>query len=582
MKSLGWFSNLSLKKKLLVILALVGLVPLTITLIYSYREIRNSSLNSQDYAANQSHEQTLQLLSAQFSNLEKLSSMIIVSEALDSAMAVDPEHTDIGQQIINFERVSNYTRVLENSSDSRYIIYYVDDRFVISGTDTRFRKLSLIQEKDWAVKVRANNGAPTWIVYNDEGPLAGKEYLALSRVMWNSRDFMDSIGLVVIHLELKGVEGLLNNSVPEQLVYLSGDKGAIAANRSIAESNSLGVPIGVDTKARFRPMTLDSGTYLVRSNQVGNTGLFLISAIPKSAAYAAADKVGKQMISIYLVVSLLLLIFIFPITRSITSRIFMLTRKIDRVRSGELSTLDIEPGSDEVGQLVSSYNYMIESVQKLMKEQFRLGEEKKGAELKALQSQINPHFLYNTLDMLNWMAQREERENIQRIIYALSDYYKLTLNKGEDYVKVRDELRMCSVYVEIQQNRFKGKIGFEIDVEEEILDCLLPKITLQPLVENAIIHGISENPEGKGTILITGDVRAGRLSLVVADDGPGMSDAGKQQREYRGSGYGVKNIEKRLELFFAEAHCLSFESELGVGTRAIIRTPALKERPEGK
>ena len=169
---------------------------------------------------------------------------------------------------------------------------------------------------------------------------------------------------------------------------------------------------------------------------------------------------------------------------------------MSQVRQGRLNTLDIATQEDEVGHLVSSYNYMINSVRELMDNQYRLGQEK-GAELKALQSQINPHFLYNTLDMILWMAQKDEKENIQEVVYALSDYYKLILNKGEDFVPLIDELRLCEKYAAIQQKRFKGKIRFEIEVEAEAEACLLPKITLQPIVENAIIHGVLENRNGR-------------------------------------------------------------------------------------
>ncbi|MNV35278.1 Sensor histidine kinase YehU [compost metagenome] len=275
-----------------------------------------------------------------------------------------------------------------------------------------------------------------------------------------------------------------------------------------------------------------------------------------------------------------MLILIFPVTRSITARVFLLTRKMDQIRNGELRKLDIEPRQDEIGRLVSSYNYMVNSVQELLREQYRLGVEKTGAELKALQSQINPHFLYNTLDMLNWMAQRGERANIQQVVYALSDYYKLILSKGEDFVTLKDEIRMSSIYVEIQQKRFKNRFDFKADIEEEALVCMLPKITLQPLVENSIVHGIAEKPDGKGIISIRAVINNNRLVLTIEDDGIGIGNKQDRKPETRGSGYGVKNIEKRLELYFGEQHCIRFESNPGEGTRVVIDVPAIRHNLE--
>ena len=123
--------------------------------------------------------------------------------------------------------------------------------------------------------------------------------------------------------------------------------------------------------------------------------------------------------------------------------------------------------------------------------------------------------------MILWMAQKDEKENIQEVVYALSDYYKLILNKGEDFVPLMDELRLCEMYAAIQQKRFKGKIRFEIEVEAEAEACLLPKITLQPLVENAIIHGVLENRSGRADSHKRQRPQR-RLQLSVSDDGPGM------------------------------------------------------------
>lgn len=576
MKKPTWFLNLSLKTKLLIMFALVGLVPLAITFLESYGEIRNASLQSQNYAANQNYEQTHAILSSKMARIEKMSSMVIVNEALGAALIADPETTDIGEQILNFDEVVSYTQVLEASSEADRIVYYIDDRFVVTGTDTRFRMLSRIENLKWANKLNENGGAPTWLLYEDHSSTPAMSYLTLGRIMWNMEDYQEPIGIVVINLDLKQISQSLTKSIPEQFVYLATEEGEMIASSENSQSGTMRLPQTMETGNRFLKVTQASNSYQVRSNQIGHTGIYLVSVIPQSATSAAVNKVGTQIITVYLVVSAVLLLLIFPITKSVTYRVMLLTKKMDQVRKGWLHSLDIAPRDDEVGRLVSSYNYMIDSVQNLLQEQFKLGQEKKGAELKALQSQINPHFLYNTLDMLFWMAQKGEKENIQQVIYALSDYYKLILNKGEDLVTVGDEIRLSSIYIDIQQKRFKGRIQFEIDVDEEVEQCLIPKITLQPLVENAIVHGISENLEGKGTIVIRGTILNQRMILTVVDDGIGMEEEKSERPGYHGSGYGVNNIEKRLNLYFGEQTCMRFESAPGVGTSVIIDVPVIK------
>lgn len=575
MKPSAWIANLSLRKKLMIVFALVGLMPLSVTFLQAYQEIRSASLQSQDYAANQNYEQTLTALSGKMARMEKMSSMVLVNESIGSALALDPVTTDIGEQVVSFGEVSSYTQVLEASSEVNQILYYIDDRFAVTGMDTRFRKLSNVGNMEWSRKLYDSGGSPTWLLYEDESSLDSKTYLTLGRVLWNSENYQSYLGVVIMNLELKSIRESLTKSVPEQFVYLATEEGKIITSSGNMQFGTAFPPKSLDAGDRFAKVELAEGSYLVRSNPINNTGIYLVSAIPQDAAAAAVNKVGTRMIAVYLTVSVLLLLLIYPITGSMTYRVQLLTKKMDQVRKGWLQRLDIEPRDDEVGRLVSSYNYMIDNVQKLLREQYRLGLEKKGAELKALQSQINPHFLYNTLDMLIWMAQKEERENIQQIIYALSDYYKLTLNKGEDLVAVGDELRLCNIYVEIQQQRYKGKIKFEHDVTAEAKACHIPKITLQPLVENAIVHGISENSEGAGSIAVKGDVIGGRLILSIEDNGPGMKKERDRRAAYRGSGYGILNIKKRLELYFGEQNGLRFESGPEKGTTVIIDVPAM-------
>ena len=137
-----------------------------------------------------------------------------------------------------------------------------------------------------------------------------------------------------------------------------------------------------------------------------------------------------------------LLAAVWLIARAVCARILQLSTTVAKVREGKLETLDEKEGQDEVGQLIGNYNYMIRRIRMLLEEQYRLGQEKKGAELMALQSQINPHFLYNTLDMINWMASRNEMDNIRETVLSLARYYKLILNKGQDIITIGLEIEL--------------------------------------------------------------------------------------------------------------------------------------------
>ena len=185
---------------------------------------------------------------------------------------------------------------------------------------------------------------------------------------------------------------------------------------------------------------------------------------------------------------------------------------------------------------------------------------------------FNPHFLYNTLYMINWMAQKNETDNIRSVVQSMSGFYRLTLSRGQDIVPIGDEVRMCEAYMEIQKRRYRGRILYEADVDREILDCLIPKITLQPFLENAIVHGNNEKDDARGVVILNGWMEDGRITLSVTDDGRGIS-MDDRKKSTAGSHYGMKNIEKRLSLYYGEEIPIQIESSPGVGTCVIISVP---------
>ncbi|MDQ0060297.1 sensor histidine kinase [Paenibacillus harenae] len=575
MKLIDYLNDMSLRMKIMILFAFVGIVPLIVTFFVSYSEIRKLAVDGQNYAENSNYEQMLMTLSKKFYHLEGVTSVIIVNKDLNVILAKKPDEMKIPEQMAVFNNVAAYSHIMESNSEFDQIIYYINDDFILTGDDTMFRRLGDVQEMPWVKSVYANKGRSAWGVREEPGTVPRK-YLALGRLLWNPTNLSEPVGIVTLNIDSNQIKQSLTKSYPQQLVYIATAAGELITSTGEAEYEEMHLPKPIDTDGAFKSVSLKKGMYFARGQKIGNTNLFLVSVISNEAATEAVNNIRTQMLTTYAAISFIILIFIFPVAKSITRRIFLLMNRMSQVRQGRLNELDISPSKDEVGQLISSYNYMIGSLQELLAEQFKLGQEKNEAELKALQSQINPHFLYNTLDMLNWMAQKGERENIQQVVYALSGYYRLILNKGEDFVTVRDEVRLSAIYMDIQMKRFRNRIQIDFDVDEEAMDCLLPKITLQPLVENAIIHGISEKEGGTGVIRISGRLSNGRLLLEVKDDGVGYQRDPSDRRTHKGSGYGVKNIEKRLELYFGLPASLRFGALAEGGTCVTIDVPAVK------
>ena len=224
---------------------------------------------------------------------------------------------------------------------------------------------------------------------------------------------------------------------------------------------------------------------------------------------------------------------------------------------------------------------MTDSLQKLMRQQYRSGKAVKSAELRALQAQINPHFLYNTLDLINWEAFEHDAPEISEIAQNLARFYRISLNKGRPVVTIREELEHVSAYVSIENRHFDGSISLAIDVPEEIqaLGCI--NIILQPFVENSIMHGIAQDPSwGKCSIRVSARQEDGDILFTIEDDGPGMTPEQidaifEKNTTQRTSGYGVKNIQSRIRLSFGEDYGVTYDTARKTGTAVFARIPAL-------
>ena len=251
----------------------------------------------------------------------------------------------------------------------------------------------------------------------------------------------------------------------------------------------------------------------------------------------------------------------------------------------------IEPDgySDEVGTLYQDYNALISRLQQLLKENDEIGQELVSMEYEALQSQINPHFLYNTLDMINWLALSGRSEELTQVVRSLAKFYKLSLNGGNSIVTIGDELAHVDHYMQIQQIRHAGRIRYLTQVDPVISQYSMPRITLQPIVENAIYHGIMEKPEKSGAIRVTGATDGQDVLITVEDDGVGFGEEdtiaireiGQQDVSdlKQGSHYGLSNIDKRIKLRYGGGYGLEVRSVRGEGTRVTVRLP--RRHPDG-
>lgn len=271
------------------------------------------------------------------------------------------------------------------------------------------------------------------------------------------------------------------------------------------------------------------------------------------------------------------------IARMITFPIQRLRDSMAKVQEGEFDTADVEVSSDnEIGSLTTSFNVMTHRIEELMEQNVHEQEEKRKSELKALQSQINPHFLYNTLDSIIWMAEGKKNEEVVLMTASLARLLRQSISNEDELVSIGQEIEYSRSYLTIQKMRYKDKLEFQIDVAPEIRGIKIIKLVLQPIIENAIYHGLKYK-ESKGLLLVKGYEENGHAVIQIIDNGVGMDQETlahifeKHKVNYQSNGVGVYNVQKRLQLYYGSDYGILYQSEKGKGTTATIRIPKAQE-----
>lgn len=314
---------------------------------------------------------------------------------------------------------------------------------------------------------------------------------------------------------------------------------------------------------------------------VGYTGWKLLSVTPEKGLSLSNLKMRLFVVFVAAAFLFALVLINAFISSRITNPIKELEKSVNAIEAGELDTVVYTGGSYEIEHLGRSIGEMAKRIKTLMQDIVAEHESKRKSEFDTLQSQINPHFLYNTLDIIVWMIENEKKQEAVKVVTALARFFRISLSKGKSIIPVRDELEHVRNYLTIQQMRFKNKFVYEIRAGEDVMDLAALKLMLQPLVENAIYHGM-EFMDGDGEILVEVRREEDDLFFEIRDNGLGMT---KEQVENllsekphvsskRGSGIGVKNVNERIRLYFGEDYGLSIESEPDEGTKIRCHLPA--------
>lgn len=325
------------------------------------------------------------------------------------------------------------------------------------------------------------------------------------------------------------------------------------------------------------------------------TGWRTVGVFPAKESTAEVRQIQLYVVSFVFVVCLFGLSASLRFSNSIAQPIFRLMSYMRRAETGNLRSGRWSDRADEIGMLGRSFNRMLVQIQQLMSLNELRERQKRDAEMRSLQEHIKPHFLYNTLDTIHWMAQRRGVDDVSEMVGALSRLFRIGLSKGNDFIPLRSEIEHISSYLQIQQTRYRNRLQCELVIPEDLKELFVLKLVLQPIVENAIYHGI-KGRRGPGNIRIEAKVKDDKLLLTVQDDGAGMTGERLhemtrllstplesmeiQEAGQGGKSYGMLNVQARLRLSFGEEYGISLDSQEGEGTCVTITQPLMKELPQ--
>ena len=278
---------------------------------------------------------------------------------------------------------------------------------------------------------------------------------------------------------------------------------------------------------------------------------------------------------------------VMQITTGMLRPIQVLAQAAGRISEGDLDARADVDSRDEIAVLADRFNDMAGNIQTLVVKVREDEQKMRKADLRLLQEQINPHFLYNTLDNIVWLIEGNEPDEAVEMVVTLSEFFRLVLSKGKEFITIRQEEQHISSYLQIQEKRYHDILDYHIYIDPEIYEYQIPKLTLQPLVENALYHGIKYK-RSRGMIEITGTKEGENLYLTVADDGVGMDEDELKKLEKEisrpcketESGFGLANVNERIRMYFGAEFGMKIWSEKGSGTRITIEIPAITDDPE--
>ena len=526
--------------------------------------------------------------------MENISSIIAKSSDVPRYL-FDQNQTEAEREAEK-ERILTQFQTIMESRDDIYNVAAVakNGRYIINRGDDELTGYVDIESLDWyqaAMESKSGIAVSSSHVQNAIQS-SYKWVITLSRALVNNQTG-EREGLFFVDLNYSAISDLCNNNSIEEKGYIF----VLDAEGNIVYHPKQQLMYGgLKTENIDAIMECEEDSLII--DEGGESKLYTMSKSKRTgwtvvgAAYTSELlKNNEQAQMWYLLVASILLLAVIGISgiisREITKPIRSLRDSMRKVQNGQFDTHVKVITENEIGSLGRSFNLMTSEIRALMEQNVYEQKQKRKSELKALQAQINPHFLYNTLDSIIWMSEAGENDEVVEMTSALARLLRQSISNDQEEVELEKEIEYVKNYLTIQKMRYKDKLEFFIYVDPRVAHVPVIKLVLQPLVENAIYHGIKYK-ETKGNLKIYAKPVDGRVEIVVADDGIGMDEDvmehifDEHRKEQKRNGVGVPNVQKRLQLQYGSEYGIRYESVKGAGTKVVITIPTDGGRTDEK
>ena len=554
-KLLHWFNGIKLRYKLAIFYSLFCFLPVMLLFWLSFLQMRSiiddkGKMNLQSYL-----QQSVSSMDRTLDGYNSLSDYIAFDRTLAEVFSMEygtpyEQYEQLTQKVDPILRTASYFH-----GGMQQITIYTDNGMV--KHDTTVAPVSEIEETDWYQKTLEHPGL-NWFANYQEETLFSARKLAFS----GAREGVNILYMDVDYQKL--FTPYAETLISECGLYITDQDGKLVFEESRFSGKNQNYDL---TYSEFLEQRDRGSTdYIILCEQSNTTGWTVWLYQPVGLAGEAMRPIGV-MAGVTILICIFAAVLAYFITSGmVSSRIERLTHFMQEVQEGSMDMQMESDDRDEIGMLYRGFGSMMKRIRTLINEVYLSKITQKEAELKALQAQVNPHFLYNTLSLINWKALAAGEEDISRMTLALSTFYRTALNRGRNVLQVETELSNTRAYLEIQSMLHDGDFDYEIEAQTEILQCESLNLILQPLVENAIHHGIEEKTDGRGKITVRGWKEDNCVWFMVEDNGVGMEqEVADKILTMESKGYGVRNVDERIRLCYGEKYAMKVESVVGKG-----------------